>query len=97
MTRAGPGSGRDAASATRLPAGHPEGLVEAFAQIYREVADVITARSEGCVAAELPSTVPTVEDGVLGMAFIDAALRSAKGGTVWTRFNADVAERSVHT
>jgi predicted dehydrogenase len=71
---------------TRLPPGHPEGFIEAFANIYLEAARAIEAEVEG---RPVPSDVdfPNVEDGVLGMAFIDAAVKSANAGATWTKFN----------
>jgi hypothetical protein len=70
---------------TRLPLGHPEAFIEAFANIYLEAARAIEAVKEG---KSIPSDVdyPTVEDGVLGMAFIATAVASAKNGSTWTKF-----------
>jgi predicted dehydrogenase len=69
---------------TRLPFGHPEAFIEAFANIYLEVARAVEAVKEG---KPIPADVdyPTVEDGVLGMAFIATAVASAKSGAVWTK------------
>jgi predicted dehydrogenase len=70
---------------TRLPFGHPEAFIEAFANIYLEAARAIEAVKEG---KSIPPDVdyPTVEDGVLGMAFIATAVASAKNGSIWTKF-----------
>ena len=70
---------------TRLPAGHPEAFIEAFANIYREAARAIEAEVAG---QPVPADVdfPTVDDGVTGMAFIETAVKSAKAGAVWTKF-----------
>jgi predicted dehydrogenase len=70
---------------TRLPFGHPEAFIEAFANIYLEAARAIDAVKE---AKPIPADVdyPTVEDGVLGMAFIATAVASAKNGSTWTKF-----------
>jgi predicted dehydrogenase len=70
---------------TRLPFGHPEAFIEAFANIYLEAARAIEAVKEG---KSIPADVdyPTVEDGVLGMAFIATAVASAKNGSTWTKF-----------
>src|SRR5580704_10440122 len=67
---------------TRLPPGHPEGFIEAFANIYLEAARAIEAEVQG---RPVPSDAdfPNVEDGVLGMAFIDAAVKSANAGATW--------------
>ena len=71
---------------TRLPPGHPEAFIEAFANIYLEAARAIEADVEG---RPVPPDVdfPNVDDGVLGMAFIDAAVKSANAGATWTKFN----------
>jgi predicted dehydrogenase len=69
---------------TRFPSGHPEAFVEAFANIYVEVARAIEAEVNG---QPIPSDCdfPTIDDGVEGMAFIAAAVQSAKAGGVWTK------------
>jgi predicted dehydrogenase len=72
---------------TRLPSGHPEAFIEAFANVYREVARAIRAEVNGQPMPE-GLEFPTVEDGVEGMAFIAAAVQSAKGGAVWTKMQA---------
>ena len=78
------GSGADDASrrVSRIPAGHPEGYLEAFANIYAEAARAIRAARNG--TARDPDVVfPTVEDGVEGVAFVDACVRSSAGGASW--------------
>jgi hypothetical protein len=84
------GSGLSAASkrATRLVAGLPEGYYEAFATLYRDYADILTARRNGTAPDPLALLAPTVEDGVRGVAFVEArcnpaqgAPRAARGGT----------------
>jgi predicted dehydrogenase len=78
------GSGADDASrrVSRIPAGHPEGYLEAFANIYAEAACAIRAARNG--TARDPDVVfPTVEDGVEGVAFVDACVRSSAGGASW--------------
>ncbi len=71
---------------TRFPAGHPEGLIEAFANIYRNVATCIQHRLEKTKPPEMALDFPTVYDGLRGMLFIDAVLASAAGDQKWTRF-----------
>ncbi|HXV60023.1 MAG TPA: gfo/Idh/MocA family oxidoreductase, partial [Vicinamibacteria bacterium] len=71
------GLSSEALRATRLPAGHPEGYIEAFANLYRSFAS--TLRGEG----ELDC--PTVHDGARGMAFIEAAVESSRANGKWTR------------
>jgi len=66
----------DARSVTRLPGGHPEGYLEAFAVLYREFADALLSwKQSGKVA--LPATLPGVVAGVRGMRFIDRAIESS--------------------
>src|ERR1700720_3827618 len=69
---------------TRLPFGHPEAFIEAFANVYLEAARAIEAVKEG---KPIPPDIdyPTVEDGVLGMAFIATAVASANSGSTWTK------------
>ncbi len=70
---------KEALSATRLPAGHPEGYLEGFANLYKDFA-------AGLLSGERPD-VPTVEDGVRGMAFIEACVESSRAGARWTRLS----------
>jgi predicted dehydrogenase len=69
---------------TRLPGGHPEGYLEAFAVLYREFADALNASPEKR-AAKLPPTLPGIEAGVRGMRFIDRAIESSKKQS-WVEF-----------
>jgi predicted dehydrogenase len=72
----------DAARVTRLPSGHPEGYLEGFATVYAEIAQALRAARDGsAVAADV--VFPTIEDGVHGMAFIEAAVRSSSQGGQW--------------
>jgi predicted dehydrogenase len=76
--------GNDARAVTRLPGGHPEGYLEAFAVLYREFADwLLATESDG--AAEKPATLPGVVAGVRGMRFIDRAIESSKRKS-WVEF-----------
>jgi predicted dehydrogenase len=70
---------------TRIPAGHPEGYLEAFANIYLEAFRAITAEVEGRQPPAHPD-FPTIDDGVLGMAFIETAVKSARRGARWVKF-----------
>ena len=83
MRRGATPAGGDAALATRLPAGHPEGYFEAFAQLYADFALAWHARAEGRAFDAEHHPMPTVRDGRQGMAFIDAVLRSHRGGCGW--------------
>lgn len=83
ITRGGDGAGPAASRVTRTPFGHPEGYLEGFANIYAEAARAIRAARTG--AAPDPDVIyPTVDDGVTGMRFIDAAVRSSAAGGAWT-------------
>jgi predicted dehydrogenase len=75
------------ARVTRIPAGHPEGYLEAFATIYSDVATAIEARRAGatCDSAVL---FPGIDDGVAGVAFVEAAIRSSREGSVWVNLAA---------
>lgn len=84
ITRSGPGTGAAAKWATRIPAGHPEGYFEAFAQLYIDLAEQITARLEDRDPDPRATLVPGVEDGVLGVEFILAALNSSANNSAWT-------------
>jgi predicted dehydrogenase len=66
----------------RLPAGHPDGFIEAFGNIYREVARAIAALLGGA-PPPVDCDFPTIDDGVEGMAFVECALQSARAGGLW--------------
>ncbi|MDD2706426.1 MAG: Gfo/Idh/MocA family oxidoreductase [Verrucomicrobiae bacterium] len=65
-----------AAAATRLPFGHPEGFYEAFATLYRNVAETIRARKAGKEPSPIHLDFPTVDDGMRGMEFIETVVES---------------------
>ena len=84
ITRGGAGAGAAASRVTRVPSGHPEGYLEAFATIYAEAARAINARKAG--AALDPAVVyPTVDDGVKGVAFVEACVASSKRNGAWVK------------
>lgn len=84
LTRAGAGATAPAARVSRIPSGHPEGYLEAFANLYAEAAKAIrAARTGGDPDAEV--LYPTAEDGLAGLAFIDVCLRSTALGGAWVR------------
>ncbi len=85
ITRNGAGAGADAGRVSRVPPGHPEGYLEGFANIYAEAARAIRAarRKGGKPAKDV--IFPTVEEGVEGVAFIEACVRSSKKNGVWTK------------
>ena len=80
LTRGGPGVGEMAARATRIPAGHPEGFLEGFANLYRDIADMIEASRTG---KSLTTLVPDVTDGVKGVRFVEKAVSSNAAGSIW--------------
>ncbi len=82
MTRNGAGSHASAARVSRIPSGHPEGYLEAFATIYTEAAHAIDAKRRG-VALDPAVTFPTVDDGVKGVAFVEACVASSKKNGAW--------------
>jgi predicted dehydrogenase len=71
---------------TRIPAGHPEGYIEAFANIYRNVAKCIQARLENKTPEAHFLDFPTIEEGVRGMKFIECVVNSGKSNEKWLSF-----------
>jgi len=71
--------------ATRIPSGHPEGYLEAFANIYCNVADTIRARILRQKPDPLALDFPNVDDGVRGMLFIDTVVKSSTIKQKWTK------------
>lgn len=71
---------------TRVPAGHPEGLLESFANIYRNFASTVSAKNEGRTPSPEDQDFPNVYDGVRGMAFIDTVVKNNEGNEKWTKF-----------
>ena len=71
---------------TRIPAGHPEGLLESFANIYRNFASTVSAKNEGRTPTAEELDFPSVYDGVRGMAFIDTVVKSNESNEKWTKF-----------
>lgn len=81
LTRGGPGLAPEAMRVTRIPSGHPEGYLEAFATLYAEAAELIEARREGRAPQVTP--VAGIAEGLEGLRFVAAAVRSARRGSVW--------------
>jgi len=73
-------------NATRIPAGHPEGYLEAFANIYKNFARAVRSRIEGTEPNPLDLDFPTVEDGLRGMQFIYKVIESGKAEKKWINF-----------
>jgi len=75
-----------ASEVNRIPSGHPEGLAMAFANIYRSFAKAVLALKAGTVKpGALPAEYdfPTIADGVKGVQFVEACVKSSSGGSVW--------------
>ncbi len=81
--RAGSGASAAAGHASRIPSGHPEGYLEAFAQLYRDFAEQICARLEHRAPDPACLLVPGIEAGLRGMRFSAAALASSAADAVW--------------
>ncbi len=75
-----------AASNLRLPPGHPEGYLEAFANIYNAFARAVTDHAQGSYTVPEDYDFPGTKDGVRGMAFVETMIASGKSETKWTDF-----------
>ncbi len=84
----GPGLSEFASRNTRTPAGHPEGYLEAFANLYRNFACTIRARAQGEEVHETCLDFPGTRDGIRGMAFIDHIINSGQSDQKWIDFKA---------
>jgi predicted dehydrogenase len=74
----------------RVPGGHPEGYLEAFANIYHNFAQTLTARIDGTKASAESLDFPGVDDGIRGMAFIDSVVASSQSKEKWFEHNVQV-------
>lgn len=84
ITRSGAGANAAAGRVTRVPPGHPEGYLEGFANIYTEVARAIQAKKERR-KLEAEVEFPGIADGVAGMAFVEACVKSSDHNARWTK------------
>lgn len=84
VTRGGAGMSDSIAPATRIPPGHPEGYLEGFANLYKDAADVVRAHQAG---KEIASLVPGISDGLAGVQFVDACVRSSARNAAWVKLN----------
>ncbi|MDM0051435.1 Gfo/Idh/MocA family protein [Variovorax sp. J22R115] len=84
LTRGAPWLCEAAQRASRLPAGHPEGFIEAFANVYGGVVADIRARLSGVPVDPLATDYPRVEDGARGVRFIERTVASAQSEAKWT-------------
>ena len=86
LIRRGGGGAQEAANAvSRIPAGHPEGYLEAFATLYAEAADAIRAVQAGGDRDTAQALLPGIGDGMAGMGFIAACVASSRADAAWTR------------
>jgi len=84
ITRNGAGAGPEAARVSRIPPGHPEGYLEAFANLYAEAARAIRAHQAGD-PLPLGTMYPTLTDGLAGMRFVEACVQSSQADAAWVR------------
>ncbi len=86
ITRNGAGAGDAAARVSRIPPGHPEGYLEGFANIYSEAAEaIIAARSGDAPSADV--LYPTVMDGLRGVQFVSACVKSSARDAAWVKLD----------
>lgn len=86
LERGGAGFGEAGARVNRIPGGHPEGYLEAFATIYSEVAQHLRAARGGKAGKpDKASHFPTIDDGLRGVQFIEAVQRSSRQGGRWVK------------
>lgn len=78
-------NGPEASSTTRLPFGHPEAFIEAFANLYLAAGEAIRDEVQGRYPRPEGYDFPNIEDGLAGMAFIEAAVASSKNNSAWTK------------
>ncbi len=71
---------------TRIPFGHPEGYLEAFANIYRNFARTVRKRMNGEEPNEFDLDFPKIDDGIRGMQFVETVISSGRAGAKWTKF-----------
>ena len=83
IRRNGHGANEVSRAASRIPGGHPEGYLEGFAQLYTDIAEQIAARIEKREPNPFSLQVPTVDQGVRGVRFIEAAVRSSGRKAAW--------------
>lgn len=80
-------NGGACAGSTRLPFGHPEAFIEAFANVYLGAAEAIADEVQGNYPRSEGYDFPDIDDGVKGMAFIEAAVRSSENNAAWTKLD----------
>jgi predicted dehydrogenase len=86
ITRGTPAAGSVARTGTRLPPGHPEGFIEAFANVYRAFIARLRATRALPASGEVPSVFPGIDAGVRGVRFIERVIESASHAGSWVSF-----------
>ena len=81
----GPGTLPLSAYASHIVAGHPEGFPDGFANIYRDAAEAVAAKRAGKTARQEAMTCPDGQDGLAGLRFVKAVLKSSEDGSAWTK------------
>ena len=85
LVRGGHGSTEESRRVSRMPAGHPEGYIEAFANLYRDAAEIIRSHRAGAAADPARAAlVPDIVDGARGVKFVAAAVASHANAGAWT-------------
>jgi predicted dehydrogenase len=85
IRRGSAGASAVASHASRIPGGHPEGYLEAFAQLYTDTAEQIVARKVGREPDPASALVPGIAEGLRGMRFITAAVASSAADAAWKK------------
>lgn len=89
LTPNGPGRLPLAERSVRVAAGHPEGFHEAFANLYADAAEAMAARRSGQAVDPLALHFPQAQDGLMGLRFVDAMVRSSQADGRWTATNTE--------
>ena len=85
LTRGGAGIGAEGLHGVRVPPGHPEGYLEGFSNLYTDFADQLVAHLTNGKADAAAMLVPGVKEGLEGMKFVEAVVRSGRDGAVWVK------------
>ena len=85
LTRGGAGIGAEGLHGVRVPPGHPEGYLEGFSNLYTDFADQLVAYLTNGKADAAAMLVPGVKEGLEGMKFVEAVVRSGRDGAVWVK------------
>lgn len=86
-TRGSSYNSKDSAAVVRVPSGHPEGYLEAFANIYRGAALAIRSYIDGKPMNPVDYEFPSADEGLRGMKFVEAAVESSNGGSSWVKIS----------